>query len=175
MGSRCRPGGGFGEHFRGFLVHLDQDVKRGEADVEVAAGEDHQEGDARPAGLVRTGEDAALVPEADPQARGHVAAEGDLEDGEDEPAEGEDVGLARAMSIDAVHAVLGGADEFAGLFLDRAPDGFEHGFGVVDADPDARAISTGMRGRPPRLLAEQLGGPNEERAGRAGREDEERG
>src|SRR5436190_758072 len=56
------------------LAHLPQRVQRAEADVEVAAGEDQQEWDTRPAALIRLGQDATLVPEADPQARRHVAS-----------------------------------------------------------------------------------------------------
>src|SRR5947208_14664 len=95
------------------LAHLPHRRQRAKADVEVSTREDHQERNARPAGFIRAGEDAALVPEADPQARGHVAAEGDFEDGQDELAEGEDVGLADAVLADAGHAVLGRADELA--------------------------------------------------------------
>ena len=80
------------------------------------------------------------------------------------------------MPAGAGHAVLGGADEFAGLLLDRAPDGFEDGFGVVDPHAHAQRHQHGHveDGFPPRLLAEQLAlAEAKEGAGRAGGQDEE--
>src|SRR5512133_1466261 len=83
--------GGCGEFFLGVHLHLPEGVDRAYTDVEVAAGEDEEEREARDAGLGLAGPEAAEVPDADPDAAGHVAAEGDLDDRQCQAAEREEL------------------------------------------------------------------------------------
>src|SRR5205823_4530028 len=71
-----------GELALDFLLHLPQNVQAADADVEVAAGEDHQE---------RHAAARELVPEADEDEAGHVTAEGDLDQRHHQPLEREEI------------------------------------------------------------------------------------
>src|SRR6202042_3995396 len=71
-----------------------------------------------------------------------------------------------------------GSDEFAGLAMDGAPDGFEDGFGVVEADADAEAHEEREieEGFPAGDFGEEFAlGEDEEGAGGTGGKDEENG
>src|SRR3954447_2153983 len=72
--------GRFGEFFLGVHLHFPEGHDGADADVEVAAGEDQEEGEAGDAALGLPRPEAAEVPDANPDAGGHVAAEGDLDD-----------------------------------------------------------------------------------------------
>src|SRR4051812_35764806 len=97
-------------------------MNRVDANIEIAAGEDDQE---RHAGQ------AESPVHGDVDAAGHVDAEGDFEDGYGQAGEGEDALSPPDFVLASGHAVFLGADKFAGLAADGAPDGFEDRFGIV--------------------------------------------
>src|SRR5258705_13945271 len=98
--------GGFGQIF-GLAVHFPEDVNRVEAYVEIAAGEDDQEGDAG---------QAEAPAEGDVDAAGHVDAEGDFENGHGQAGKREHaLGTEDALGAAASRgAVFLSADKFAG-------------------------------------------------------------
>src|SRR5438874_547133 len=120
-------------------MHLVHRPERAEADIEVSAAKDREEWQAGEAGTIALVNQAGLIPQADPCAAEHVAAEGDFDDRQGKTFEREDAISAKLGAAMSRRAVLLGAYKFARLLPERTPDRLEHGLGVIERNPDAQA------------------------------------
>ncbi len=126
-------GGGSGGEGLGFFFHFLEGFDVGavgepaavhghEANVEIADGEDDEEGD---------GADGAARPDGVEGAEGEVEAEGDFDEGEPVEFFLEGAGAFFPFVAFGAGAVFGGADEFG---IAAAEEAFEDGEAVDDAD-----------------------------------------